>query len=449
MHEPQPGGTSSSAGSSSASVTIAPRATNEPCPGHDRHRVARREREPGAHGGVAIDVVVGVDEDRAARTARTEALGQSREALAQRAVGVAPGVARHAADRPVGRRRGGPPERQRRRDHAAGPAHEPLGVARARRVGEREAQVAEEPARAPLGDQALGLGIRLGARDPEQQAVRAELVLHREQPNTICPVRAVRIHEEGGPEVVLVDRDSGARARARRGARPHARQRAQPHRHLDPPGQALASQAAHARRRRRRASSRRSDPSTEGPEPGTDVVINPGLFCGRCEACLRGQQSLCERFAVLGEHVAGTHADYVVVPVAQPAPQARAAELRRGRRLPARLRHRVAHADDPRAPAARRVGARVGRRLGRRQRGGHARLGARRARHRDGLARRRARRGARARRARDDQPPQRRRPGARARAHGRPRRRGRLRARRRGRPGRPRSRRSAAAGAWC
>ena len=33
MQEPQPGGTSSSAGSSSASVTIAPSATNEPSPG--------------------------------------------------------------------------------------------------------------------------------------------------------------------------------------------------------------------------------------------------------------------------------------------------------------------------------------------------------------------------------------------------------------------------------
>ena len=63
------------------------------------------------------------------------------------------------------------------------------------------------PRGAPLGDQPLGLGVRLGPRDPEQQAVGGELILHREQPNTICPVRAVRIHEEGGPEVVLVDRD--------------------------------------------------------------------------------------------------------------------------------------------------------------------------------------------------------------------------------------------------
>ncbi len=56
-------------------------------------------------------------------------------------------------------------------------------------------------------------------------------------------------------------------------------------------------------------------PDTEGPAPGTAVVINPSIFCGQCEACLRGQQSLCERFAVLGEHLPGTHADYCVVPV--------------------------------------------------------------------------------------------------------------------------------------
>src|SRR5262249_37414894 len=48
--------------------------------------------------------------------------------------------------------------------------------------------------------------------------------------------------------------------------------------------------------------------------PGDAVCINPGLFCGRCAACLAGQQSLCVEFRVLGEHLDGTHADYVVVP---------------------------------------------------------------------------------------------------------------------------------------
>ena len=117
-----------------------------------------------------------------------------------------------------------------------------------------------------------------------------------------------------------------------------------------------------------RASSTPLGPGTEGPEPGTEVVINPGLFCGVCEACLRGQQSLCERFAVLGEHVAGRARRLLRRARAQPPREARAAELRRGGRVSARVRDRLAHADDARPPAARRVGARVGRRLGRRQR---------------------------------------------------------------------------------
>lgn len=49
---------------------------------------------------------------------------------------------------------------------------------------------------------------------------------------------------------------------------------------------------------------------------GTDdlVIINPGVSDGRCEYCQRGEQSLCVRFALLGEHRSGTIAEYVVVP---------------------------------------------------------------------------------------------------------------------------------------
>jgi NADPH:quinone reductase-like Zn-dependent oxidoreductase len=51
-----------------------------------------------------------------------------------------------------------------------------------------------------------------------------------------------------------------------------------------------------------------------GPQPGARVVINPGLFCGTCEFCRAGEQSLCVQFRMLGEHVAGTLAEKVVVP---------------------------------------------------------------------------------------------------------------------------------------
>jgi NADPH:quinone reductase-like Zn-dependent oxidoreductase len=47
---------------------------------------------------------------------------------------------------------------------------------------------------------------------------------------------------------------------------------------------------------------------------GTTVLVNPGLFCGKCEFCRAGEQSLCTGFRLLGEHVHGTFAEFVVLP---------------------------------------------------------------------------------------------------------------------------------------
>ena len=47
---------------------------------------------------------------------------------------------------------------------------------------------------------------------------------------------------------------------------------------------------------------------------GDRVVINPGISDGSCEFCERGEQSLCVKFRLLGEHLPGTFAEYVVVP---------------------------------------------------------------------------------------------------------------------------------------
>ena len=57
--------------------------------------------------------------------------------------------------------------------------------------------------------------------------------------------------------------------------------------------------------------------------PGDEVVLNPGINCGSCEFCLRGEHSLCVSFQLLGEHVWGTFAETVVVPEinAYPRPQ--------------------------------------------------------------------------------------------------------------------------------
>jgi NADPH:quinone reductase-like Zn-dependent oxidoreductase len=50
--------------------------------------------------------------------------------------------------------------------------------------------------------------------------------------------------------------------------------------------------------------------------PGDRVLINPGLSCGKCTACQEGEESLCSNYAILGEHLAGTAAELVVVPAA-------------------------------------------------------------------------------------------------------------------------------------
>jgi NADPH:quinone reductase-like Zn-dependent oxidoreductase len=52
----------------------------------------------------------------------------------------------------------------------------------------------------------------------------------------------------------------------------------------------------------------------EGWETGDRVIVNPGLWCGRCEWCARGEHSLCDDYGILGEHVDGGAAERVAVP---------------------------------------------------------------------------------------------------------------------------------------
>lgn len=62
-------------------------------------------------------------------------------------------------------------------------------------------------------------------------------------------------------------------------------------------------------------------PGVEGVEIGAEVVFDPGLSCGRCEYCRAGQQSLCVKFGVLGEHSDGTFAQSVVLSADALAPR--------------------------------------------------------------------------------------------------------------------------------
>ena len=49
---------------------------------------------------------------------------------------------------------------------------------------------------------------------------------------------------------------------------------------------------------------------------GDRVVVNPGVSDRTCEYCRTGDNPLCLRFAILGEHRPGSLADFVVVPAA-------------------------------------------------------------------------------------------------------------------------------------
>ncbi len=48
---------------------------------------------------------------------------------------------------------------------------------------------------------------------------------------------------------------------------------------------------------------------------GQRVVVFPGMTCGQCEFCRRGDDVLCTRMKLMGEHVDGTFAEWISVPV--------------------------------------------------------------------------------------------------------------------------------------
>ncbi len=55
---------------------------------------------------------------------------------------------------------------------------------------------------------------------------------------------------------------------------------------------------------------------------GDEVVLNPGLDCGQCEFCMRGEHSECTYFSIVGMGRHGTFGEFVVAPARnlQPKP---------------------------------------------------------------------------------------------------------------------------------
>jgi NADPH:quinone reductase-like Zn-dependent oxidoreductase len=54
---------------------------------------------------------------------------------------------------------------------------------------------------------------------------------------------------------------------------------------------------------------------------GDAVVVYPGLGCGHCDACERGEKSLCPQFGVVGMNRPGTFAEYVALPTSNVFPK--------------------------------------------------------------------------------------------------------------------------------
>ncbi len=130
-------------------------------------------------------------------------------------------------------------------------------------------------------------------------------------------MRAVRIHEHGGPEVLAYEEAPDPAPGARDVL---VRVHACAMNHLDIhvrrgiPGMALP--LPHIL-----GSDVAGTVAAVGTEvtawrEGDEVVLNPGVSCGRCQACLSWDDNLCREYAILGEHIAGGYAEYVRVPVA-------------------------------------------------------------------------------------------------------------------------------------
>jgi NADPH:quinone reductase-like Zn-dependent oxidoreductase len=132
-------------------------------------------------------------------------------------------------------------------------------------------------------------------------------------------MRAVRFHEHGGPEVLRLDEVPTPEPRAGEAL---VRVRAVSLNHLD-----IWQRRGIERVRIPLPHTSGADVAGEvaaAPEGtvavGTRVMLQPGLSCGRCLACLEGRDNECPRYDVLGYQSDGGYAEYVRVPLANLIP---------------------------------------------------------------------------------------------------------------------------------
>ncbi len=54
---------------------------------------------------------------------------------------------------------------------------------------------------------------------------------------------------------------------------------------------------------------------------GMEVIVSPGIGCGRCEKCISGMDNQCRRYAIIGNDVDGGYAEFVAVPARNVLPK--------------------------------------------------------------------------------------------------------------------------------
>lgn len=55
------------------------------------------------------------------------------------------------------------------------------------------------------------------------------------------------------------------------------------------------------------------DKVVTGLKEGQSVIINPVVSCGTCEFCIKGEESLCPTFGIIGEHYRGGYAEFIAI----------------------------------------------------------------------------------------------------------------------------------------
>jgi len=124
-------------------------------------------------------------------------------------------------------------------------------------------------------------------------------------------MRAAIFHEHGGPEVVRIEQVE--RPRPGRG-QVLVQVRASAMNHLDlwvRRGMPIETTMPHIGGSDVAGVIAEVGDEVDAGRVGERVVINPSLGCGRCRQCARGEESMCARFRILGEHTDGGFAEFV------------------------------------------------------------------------------------------------------------------------------------------